>query len=351
MYVPVHLGILLTLGACAHETAAPSTIPIGPIAGDAVFVVNGGESSISVIDAARDEVVGTIELLGVEYPHHIYLSPDRRTLLVAVPGSDLSGGHSGGGAHGGGHGGGATGAVLSLDARTGTLQASRRLDAPNHNAIVAPDGSVWTSQIATPGQVLILDPATLETRASVAVGDSPAEVTFSSSGSYGFVANTGSDSVSIVDPATASVVATTPVGDAPVGAWPGADGRMYVDNEAGKSISVIDPGSKAVVATFALGFTPALAAIAPNGELWVTDTDNGKLVFLDPMTGQRRGDLVTAAGAHAFTFSADGAKAYVTNQTEGTVTVVDLATRQAVRSIAVGAKPNGIAFRQESPSM
>ena len=223
MNVLAHVGILFALGACAHESEAPSTIPIEPVSGDAVFVVNGGESSISVSDAARDEVVGTIELSGVDYPHHVYLSPDRGTLLVAVPGSDLSGGHGGGGAHGGGHGGGATGAVLSLDARTGALQASRRLDAPNHNAIFAPDGSVWTSQIATPGQILILDPSTLETRSSVAVGDSPAEVTFSSSGSFGFVANTGSDSVSIVDPSTASVVATTPVGDAPVGAWPGID--------------------------------------------------------------------------------------------------------------------------------
>ena len=130
---------------------------------------------------------GTIELQGVEYPHHIYLSPDGETLLVAVPGSDLSGGHGGGGGgHGGGGGGAAAGFVLSLDARTGALQASRGLDAPNHNAIFAPDGSVWTSQIATAGKVLILDPATLETRASVPVGDSPAEVTFTSSGSFGW---------------------------------------------------------------------------------------------------------------------------------------------------------------------
>jgi hypothetical protein len=70
-----------------------------------------------VIDATTDQVIGKIELLEVEYPHHIYLSTDRSTLLVAVPGSDLSGGHSGGG-----HGA-AGGAVLALDANTGALRS------------------------------------------------------------------------------------------------------------------------------------------------------------------------------------------------------------------------------------
>ncbi|MBA2541095.1 MAG: PQQ-binding-like beta-propeller repeat protein [Deltaproteobacteria bacterium] len=339
------LGLVL-LGACGGHDAGdePSTIPIDPIQGEAVFVVNGGDNSITAIDGSADEVIGTIELLGVEYPHHIYASPDRETLLIAVPGSDLSEGHSGG--HGGGgHEGSIGGAVLALDARTGALRAARRLDAPNHNAIFSPDGtSVWTSQIATPGEVLVLDTTTLATRTTIAVGDAPAEVTFAPSGDA-FVANTGSDDVTIVDPTTASVIATATVGDAPVGAWPGTDGRMYVDNEAGKSLSVIDPTSRTVVATFTLGFTPALAAIAPNGELWVTDTENGKLVFLDAASGARLGDLATAAGAHAFAFSRDGAKAYVTNQLAGTVSVIDLATRMLTKTIAVGSKPNGIVVR------
>ncbi|HLL23383.1 MAG TPA: YncE family protein, partial [Kofleriaceae bacterium] len=264
------LVLVALLGACGgHQTEEIDSVPIAPISGEAVFVVNGGGNSISVIDVMRDEVVGTIALLGVEYPHHIYASPDGSTLLVAVPGADLSGGHGAGG-HGG-HAGG--GAVIVLDASTGALRASRRLDSANHNAVYAPDGTtVWTSQMASPGQVLILDAATLATRTTVTVGDNPAEVTFASSGNYAYVANTGSDSVSSLDAATGAVVDTHVVGDAPVGAWPGRDGRMYVDNEAGKSLSVIDPSTRGVVATYPLGFTPAVAGIAPSGELWVTDT-------------------------------------------------------------------------------
>ena len=323
----------------------PGTVPIDPITYDAMFVVNGTDSSITVIDTSTDEVRGTIELLEVEYPHHIYLSADRATLLVAVPGLDLSGGHGGGGGHGG-HGGAPAGSVLSLDATTGALRLARRLPSPNHNAVFAPDGRVWTSQISSPGKVLILDPTTLATGAEVMVDDGPAEVTFAESGTYGFVANTDSDTVTILDASTGAVIETLPVGDAPVGAWPGADGRMYVDNEAGGSISVIDPSTRSIAGTFALGFTPALAAIAPDGELWVTDTDGGKLVFIDAGSGAKRGELATGAGAHAIAFTADGAKAYVSNQTAGTVTAVDVATKSVLKTIAVGARPNGLVFRQ-----
>ena len=120
---------------------------------------------------------------------------------------------------------------------------------------------------------------------------------------------------------------------------------MYVDNEGGKSISVVDPATRAIVATFDLGFTPALAAIAPSGELWVIDSDNGKLVFLNAANGVRIGELATAAGAHAFAFSKDGQKAYVTNQEAASMTVVDVASRTATKTIAVGTKPNGIVIR------
>lgn len=338
------------LGACANhetgDTGEPGTVPIEPVSGEVVFVVNGGDNSISVIDTSTNMLAGTIELLNVEYPHHIYASPTRDTLLVAVPGSDLSGGHGTGAHGGGGHGAAPSGAVLVLDATNGALRAARRLDAPNHNAVYSPDGAaVWTSQIATPGEVLILDSTTLEERVRVTVGDSPAEVTFASSANLAFVANTGSDTVTVLDPTNGAILATQAVGDAPVGAWPGRDGRMYVDNEAGKSLSVIDPASRDVVATYPLGFTPALAGIAPNGELWVTDTENGKLVFLDAATGSRLGELATGSGTHAFAFVDGGAKAYVTNQNDASVSVVDVATHTLLTTVPVGAQPNGVVVR------
>lgn len=325
--------------ACGHGD--PSSTPIAPVSFDAVFVVNGGSGSIAVINAATGQAAGTIVLKNAEYPHHLYLSPDRSTLAVAVPGVDLSGGHSG---HGSGHA--TSGVVMLLDALTGSTRTTRRLEAPCHNVIYSPDGKeVWTAQMTSPGTVLVLDPATLATRQTIPVGDMPAEVTFSKDGKYAFVANGMSANVTVIDAATKQVTKTLPVGKNPVGAWPGDDNVMYVDNEEGQSLSAIDVATLAVLRTYNLGFTPAMARTAPGGALWVTDTDNGKLVFYMANSDTKTGEVAAGAAAHAIAFSADAKTAYVTNQGAASVSVVDVATRTVTGAILVGDKPNGLVFR------
>lgn len=322
--------------------ADPTTVPIAAITYDALFVVNGGSNSISVINASTNAVAGTIALKNASFPHHLNLSADRAALVVAVPGMDLSGGHEGGG-----DGGMMKGAILKLDALTGETKAARMLDAPNHNGIFSPDGKeIWTSQMMMmPGMVLVLDATTLATKQTIDVGDMPAEVTFSRDGGYAFVANGMSDSVTVINAATKAVTKTIAVGVNPVGAWSGANGVMYVDNETGKSLTAIDATSLAVLRTYNLGFMPGMAATAPNGELWVTDTDSGKVVFYSATADTKLGELATGTGAHAIAFSGDGKTAYVSNQLAGTVSVIDITARSVTKSIAVGSKPNGMLFR------
>ena len=61
----------------------------------AAYVVNGQSNNISVIRLSDNTVTETISLNGATFPHHIYLSPDKTKLAVAITGTDLSGGHSG----------------------------------------------------------------------------------------------------------------------------------------------------------------------------------------------------------------------------------------------------------------
>lgn len=330
-------------GGHAGEFAGePSSVAIAPVSFDALYVVDGGESTISVVNAETNAVAARIELVNAPYPHHANLSADGKLLVVAIPGADLSGGHEGHGQSGG------EGAVLVLDAATGATIAARRLPAANHNGVLTADAKeVWTSQVGSPGSVLVLDAATLETRHEIAVGNAPAEVTFSPDGKRAFVANGGTDDVTILDVASKEVVGTVAVGDNPVGAWPGADGKMYVDNEAGKSVSVLDPRTLEVVGTYDLGFTPGFAATTPNGELWVTDADAGRVTFWSTADQKLLGAVETGAGAHAIAFSADFTRGYVTNQGAGTLTVIDVASRAVVATVRVGQAPNGLVFRKK----
>lgn len=340
---PVLAALAALTAACGggHGGGTPGAVPIPAIDGDALFVVNGGDATLTAIDPATSSILGTIALTDAMFPHHLYASADRREMYLAIPGVDLSGGHGGGG-HGGGHQGG--GHVLRLDARTGATLAVAALPTMNHNAAPAPDGTVWTTQMDDAGQVLVLDGSTLETIETIDVGALPAEVTFAPDGSVALVANGGSDTVSAIDAVTRQVSATIPVGDNPVGAWPASDGRAYVDNETGASISAIDPATLTVEATFPLGFTPAFAAIVA-GELWVTDVDGGRVVRLEPGDGAVLGAISTGAGAHALAISPDGTRAWVSNQAADTVSVIDVATAAVTATIDVGVAPNAVLYR------
>jgi YVTN family beta-propeller protein len=154
------------------------------------------------------------------------------------------------------------------------------------------------------------------------------------------------DKVTVIDAAAKTVVKTIPVGTNPVGAWPGPDSLLFVDNEEGKSITVIHASKLDTVITFPLGFTPGMAAVAPSGELWVTDSDNGMVAFFSIGTGAKLGETATGSGAHAIAFSGDGRTAYVSNQGAASVSVLDMATRAVSKSITVGQEPNGMVFRK-----
>ena len=57
------------------------------------------------------------------------------------------------------------------------------------------------------------------------------------------------------------------------------------------------------------------------------------------------GEVATDTGAHAVAFTGDGAKAYVSNQLAGTVSVIDVAKREVIGAVTVGDKPNGLVWR------
>lgn len=312
----------------------------------AAYVVNGEDASMSVIDLSKNLVTETISLMNakgkmVMWPHHIYKSPTLNNLAIAIPGADLSAGHSGGMAD-------MTGMVMILDAQKGVLIKDLELPVMNHNAVYSPDGKeIWTSQMEMGGKVLVYDAQTYALKKVINVGMEPAEVTFSADGSKAYVANGGDDNVSVINPVTKESIAVISVGDNPVAAWVGQDNRMYVDNEDGHSVSVIDVTTNKVIQTISLGFMPgSVAHNAKKNELWVTDPEKGKVHYwtLDPInnTWTYGSAFLTGLGAHAIAFAKDGETAYVTNQLAKSVSVVSIQSHTKIKDITVGAKPNGI---------
>jgi DNA-binding beta-propeller fold protein YncE len=114
-----------------------------------------------------------------------------------------------------------------------------------------------------------------------------------------------------------------------------ADGRfLYASCEfAGRMIEV-DVHREKLVRTLTLGngyAAPQDVKLAPDGRvLYVADQAGGGLWEIDPYRFKVIGFLHTGAGAHGLYPSRDARYLYVSNRAEGTISVIDFATRRPV---------------------
>ncbi len=222
-----------------------------------------------------------------------------------------------------------------------------------YNAIYSPDGKeLWTALMMTGGKVLVFDANTYELLNTIPVGQMPSEVTFSDDGTKVFVTNSMSNSVFIIDANTKRVTDTIATGEKPVGAWPGMGGMMYVDNEDGQSINILNGMTGMMTDTVHLGYVPGM--VARNNmmnQMWVSDPTGGKIhCWTKTDTGYINiATIKVGMGASAMAFTEDGMVCYVTNQDEGTVSVVDVINQEEMMKIKVGKKPNSILIRYITP--
>jgi DNA-binding beta-propeller fold protein YncE len=114
-----------------------------------------------------------------------------------------------------------------------------------------------------------------------------------------------------------------------------ADGRyLYASCEfAGRMIEV-DVQREKLVRTLTLGngyAAPQDVKLSPDGRvLYVADQAGGGLWEIDPYGFKVIGFLRTGAGAHGLYPSRDARYLYVSNRAEGTISVIDFATRRPV---------------------
>lgn len=310
----------------------------------AVYVVNGQDNNIDVINLNDHTHSNHISLNGATFPHHIYINPSKTKLAVAITSTNLSGGHAS-------HGGATSGFKIQIiDATTGMIDKEITLPKMPHNAIFSADGSeLWISQYDTlQSQILVYKSSDWSLQNIILIGKGVSEVTFSNNGNLAFACNTLDGTVSVINQQTKAIQTTISVGQDPIGAWAASNGKMYVDNEMSQSISEIDINTLTVTQTIPLGFKPAYAAYLSNtNELWVSDATNGKVICYTSSNNiwTRNTEIITGADAHAIVVNSTQTKAYVTNQGANTLSVIEIANKSISATIAVGLKPNGLALK------
>ena len=115
-----------------------------------------------------------------------------------------------------------------------------------------------------------------------------------------------------------------------------ADGRLMLAScEFGSSMIVIDLETERVVRRIPLpaGSSPQDVKLAPGGRIfYVADLVHGGLWLISARTLHRVGFLPTGAGAHGLYPSRDSRFLYVSNRSDGSVSVVSFRRRRVVRT-------------------
>ena len=158
-----------------------------------------------------------------------------------------------------------------------------------------------------------------------------------------YITNTKPDSVSILDTETFEAVGTIPLGQGkPNRIVFHPDGKTaWVVYDKSRDLGVIDAETRKLVRRVKIGGNPYNLAFTPDGRHllvldWSSDTSNDEVIFYDLKAEKIDGRVeVSTWPAHAI-FSRDAKLLYVSGETAGDVTVIDVAQRTVVGRIVHG---------------
>jgi YVTN family beta-propeller protein len=127
-------------------------------------------------------------------------------------------------------------------------------------------------------------------------------------------------------------------------------GRLFVSMPEAGSVAVVDTTTWKVTGEIATAPHPRRLAFQPDGQYLWAATDAGVSV-LDPRALTRTADLATGKGAHDLAFSDDSRFAFVTNEAEGTVSVLGTGELAKLRDVPVGARPVSLAWSTQAKAV
>ncbi|WP_425100690.1 YVTN family beta-propeller repeat protein [Tropicibacter sp. S64] len=316
---------LLTSTALALILAAPALA-------DEIWVTNEKDNTISVIDVDTLEVTRTIET--GERPRGITFSHDYSVVYICASDSD---------------------AVQVMDPATGEIlhdlpsgedPEQFALHPDNRHLYIANENDAITTVVDTVSRTVV---------AQIDVGIEPEGMAVSPDGKIAITTSETTNMAHWIDTQTQKLFANTLVDSRPRHAEFVKDGtELWVSSEIGGSVSVFDVATQAEKAkiTFALpnihpdkiqpvGFelgaddTYAYVALGPANHIAVVNAD----------TYEVEDYILTGRRVWHMAFNADKKMLFATNGVSGDVSVIDVASRKAIKAIKVGRFPWGAAYR------
>jgi len=324
LLVHLTLPVRLTLPVCLTLLVCLSVGASAVHAQGVAYVLNSAAASVSVIDMTTLKEVRRIPT--PREPHHLVLSPDRRSLMVG----DTVGNE-----------------MLFLDPDTGAIQNRMPMNDP-YQFGYSPDAKFFVAAALARNQIDVYDGPSLTLLKRFEVKKTPSHLDYSPDSGTVYVSLQDSDSLIAIDLKALSVRWQKPVGKTPAGViW--HDGHVLVANMGTDYVSKIRPSDGAEVAKIVTGKGAHTIFRSPQTKvLWVNNRAGGSTVALDPATLTVTQRFKVTGGPDDIDF-APGGKLWITRRWAERVAVLDPATG-VIEDVKVGRSPHGLWLNPSAPS-
>lgn len=295
------------------------------------IVLNSGEATVSLIDMARRQMVKKF-YIGKE-PHHLMITPDLKAVLVANATGDE---------------------VVFLDPQTGEIKGRLPHIIDPYHINYSPDRKFF---IAAGNRLDRIDiyaakDQELKLLKVIKAPKTPSHITFTSNSKTAFVTLQDSDELMSIDLEKLEVNWIMSVGHLPAGVWmTPSDKYLLVGLTGSDAVQVIDWRQKKVIKEIKTGkgahnFRP----LGDKKHIFVSNRVEPSISLLDMDKLEKVADITgLPMGPDDMDITADGKELWVTFRFAKKVGVIDLGTKQLIKTIPVGKSPHGIFFYPSAP--
>jgi YVTN family beta-propeller protein len=279
-----------------------------------IYVSNERSDNVSVIDGATRELVATISV--GKRPRGIHLSPDGKTVYVAVSGTPPE-------------------PPPKLDANGNPIfLKGHDDDDDNKDADKSADG------------IAMIDVAQRKLLGKLPAGSDPEQFAVSADGTRLFISNEDVGTASVLNIASSKVEKIIPVHKEPEGAGVRPDGKVfYITCETDGEIFAIDAVTFKVITHFNVGGRPRSVDFLPDGSrAFIPSESVGQIHVIDAINHKELEMVTLPKGSRPMCVkvSPDGKKVYAGAGRAGTICVLDAETHKVLNTIKAGKRPWGI---------
>ena len=309
-----------SLSGLANAAIFIALVGVSGVAQAATAVVlNSDDDSLSVVDGDTYKEVSRTHI--GRGPHHLIETPDRRTLVIAMSGSNE---------------------LVLIDRATG-VEKQRVTASDPYQIGFSPDAKWFVAASIRLDRIDIYDAGTYELVHRLPAATMPSHIAFSADSKTVFVTLQGTNSLISIDLASGKVNWTVTVGPTPAGVITRPDGTLLVGIMGANYIVQVDPTNGNIIGKVTTGAGAHNFLASPDGKtLYVTNRVAGTISVLDADTLEVKNTLQAPGGPDDMAMSPDGQQLWATGRWHAWVDVIDLASGVLKASIPVGRSPHGI---------